>query len=155
MRGIYIDPNGTIATVEDTLDYDQLNKLVGGMLEGVYSQSGLPGYANEEGLYVDGGMFRNVVASIVCGHHIVGPVIFIRTDTYGDSMSVTDGDIAGLHASEKEWTVAEILAARQPITVGQLEEERIHGERVSRLDAANEVLVQEAIDAAVEAARNF
>jgi len=100
MKGIYIGTNGTIAVINDTLDYSQLSTLVGGALEGIYTLDGQPGYANGEGIIL--GLPINYPASHLCGHGIVGNVILVSVDGEGNSISVPTSYI---HHMRTEWIV--------------------------------------------------
>lgn len=119
MRGLYVDTFGSVCRVE-LESFADSQRLVGGYCEGITSQERfgfVRGYANEDGI-----MHRmpwNIVASALCGHRIVGPVVFVEVNERdGEARGLTDNEIAaltagGLMVMDGVWTVDRICAERE------------------------------------------
>jgi len=117
---IYADEFGNAARMiaEDTNTLGTLQSAVGGLItivDGVVGGVIVDVVANDEGL----GQFpMNYLASYIASQPIVGPVVLTRHDHYGDTVGLTDAQIAkieadGLMLDEKIYTVDEIVALRE------------------------------------------
>ncbi len=119
---IYADEFGNAARMiaEDTNTLGTLQSAVGGLItivDGVVGGVIVDVVANDEGL----GQFpMNYLASYIARQPIVGPVVLTRHDHHGDTVGLTDAQIAkieadGLMLDEKTYTVDEIVEIRQRI----------------------------------------
>ena len=117
---IYADEFGNAARMiaEDTNTLGTLQSAVGGLItivDGVVGGVIVDVVANDEGL----GQFpMNYLASYIARQPIVGPVVLTRHDHHGDTVGLTDAQIAkieadGLMLDEKTYTVDEIVALRE------------------------------------------
>ena len=117
---IYADEFGNAARMiaEDTNTLGTLQSAVGGLItivDGVVGGVIVDVVANDEGL----GQFpMNYLASYIARQPIVGPVVLTRHDHHGDTVGLTDRQIAqieadGLMLDEKTYTVDEIVAIRE------------------------------------------
>ena len=117
---IYADEFGNAARMiaEDTNTLGTLQSAVGGLItivDGVVGGVIVDVAANDEGL----GQFpMNYLASYIARQPIVGPVVLTRHDHHGDTVGLTDAQIAkieadGLMLDEKTYTVDEIVEIRQ------------------------------------------
>jgi hypothetical protein len=117
---IYADEFGNAARMvaEDTNTLGTLQSAVGGLItivDGVVGGVIVDVVANDEGL----GQFpMNYLASYIARQPIVGPVVLTRHDHHGDTVGLTDAQIAkieadGLMLDEKTYTVDEIVAIRE------------------------------------------
>ena len=117
---IYADEFGNAARMvaEDTNTLGTLQSAVGGLItivDGVVGGVIVDVVANDEGL----GQFpMNYLASYIAHQPIVGPVVLTRHDHHGDTVGLTDAQIAkieadGLMLDERTYTVDEIVALRE------------------------------------------
>jgi hypothetical protein len=117
---IYADEFGNAARMvaEDTNTLGTLQSAVGGLItivDGVVGGVIVDVVANDEGL---GQFSMNYLASYIARQPIVGPVVLTRHDHHGDTVGLTDAQIAkieadGLMLDEKTYTVDEIVALRE------------------------------------------
>jgi hypothetical protein len=117
---IYADEFGNAARMvaEDTNTLGTLQSAVGGLItivDGVVGGVIVDVVANDEGL---GQFSMNYLASYIARQPIVGPVVLTRHDHHGDTVGLTDAQIAkieadGLMLDEKTYTVDEIVAIRE------------------------------------------
>lgn len=91
-REITINPENSLA---------ELQKLVGGYIEATYSVrpkfDDVVFFANEEGLF-NPDCHINLLAVSVLGHPVVGDIVALGAGRGGESASLTDQQIADLHA---------------------------------------------------------
>jgi hypothetical protein len=119
---IYADEFGNAARMvaEDTNTLGTLQSAVGGLItivDGVVGGVIVDVVANDEGL---GQFSMNYLASYIARQPIVGPVVLTRHDHHGDTVGLTDAQIAkieadGLMLDDKTYTVDEIVEIRQRI----------------------------------------
>jgi len=120
MTFIYADEFGNAARMvaEDTNTLGTLQSAVGGLItivDGVVGGVIVDVVANDEGL----GQFpMNYLASYIAHQPIVGPVVLTRHDHHGNTVGLTDAQIAkieadGLMLDDKIYMVDEIVALRE------------------------------------------
>ena len=120
MKFIYINEFGDVLPVahEGDSTLTTLQALVGGYVDLVAADPDRLGFTadvwvNDEGLY-DPRFIPNGLISHLTGYPLVGPAVITRSDSDGNTVGLTDADIATLKGSllvdERVWTVDEVAA---------------------------------------------